>query len=207
MQPFADDHTNEPRPRPFSPPPVARGFGTVQIVLFVALTVAAIYGMYRWAFEQQVSAPKKQPPAAAASAQKAMPPPEVVQPAPRSAATANARAVGKCVINGKTSYSDQGCPQGATASQLLTDLDHNLIAGLTPSQLNASKLIQDQEPPANSFTAPSNAVLSSEEKCGLIDAEIARLDALARQPQSGQSQDRITQTRKEWRDRQFRIRC
>jgi len=44
-------------------------------------------------------------------------------------------------------------------------------------------------------------------ECANLNAQIAQLDALARQPQSGQSQDRITSERRSARDRQFSLHC
>ena len=44
-------------------------------------------------------------------------------------------------------------------------------------------------------------------ECANLNAQISQLDALARQPQSGQSQDRITSERRSARDRQFSLHC
>lgn len=45
------------------------------------------------------------------------------------------------------------------------------------------------------------------EECKALDAEITRLDAMARQPQSAQVQDWIRAEKKRARDRQFQVRC
>ena len=44
-------------------------------------------------------------------------------------------------------------------------------------------------------------------ECKALDARIAQYDSMARQPQSGQTQDWIAAQRKKARDRQFGIRC
>lgn len=44
-------------------------------------------------------------------------------------------------------------------------------------------------------------------ECKAIEERIRHLDSMARQPQSGPTQDRIAAEKKELRDRQFRIRC
>jgi hypothetical protein len=48
---------------------------------------------------------------------------------------------------------------------------------------------------------------SAQSECRALDAQIVNYDAMARQPQSGQTQDWITAQRKKVRDRQFEIKC
>ena len=43
--------------------------------------------------------------------------------------------------------------------------------------------------------------------CDSLSAQVSQLDAMARQPQSGQSQDWISNERKKVRDKQFSLRC
>ena len=119
-----------------------------------------------------------------------------------------ARVVTKCVGNGTTSYGDEACALGARATRVITKSNHNLVAGLTPKQMAAAATAISAAPSAapNISIAP-RASGSNADECQRIDAEIIQLDAMARQPQSGQMQDWISQHRKELRDRQFRIRC
>lgn len=49
--------------------------------------------------------------------------------------------------------------------------------------------------------------LNKNSECKALDAQISQFDAMARQPQSGQTQDWITGEKKKARDRQFRIGC
>lgn len=44
-------------------------------------------------------------------------------------------------------------------------------------------------------------------ECKALNAQIQQYDSMARQPQSGQTQDWITAQRKKARDRQFQIKC
>lgn len=44
-------------------------------------------------------------------------------------------------------------------------------------------------------------------ECAALKDRVVHLDALARQPQTGQTQDRIANEKKQVRDRQFRLRC
>jgi len=44
-------------------------------------------------------------------------------------------------------------------------------------------------------------------QCTALDAQIQRYDAMARQPQSGQTQDWLSAQRKTARDRQFQLHC
>ena len=52
-----------------------------------------------------------------------------------------------------------------------------------------------------------SASAANQSECEALDAQIVQLDAMARQPQSGQTQDWIASQRKKARDRQFQIRC
>jgi len=63
----------------------------------------------------------------------------------------------------------------------------------------------ESQPPAQSMAAPQET--SQPAECKRLEEYIARLDALARQPLSGQAQDEIRDKRKRARDRQFAIRC
>jgi hypothetical protein len=67
----------------------------------------------------------------------------------------------------------------------------------------------------NGNRQPQHRVVSTEAnpqavrrgECKALDARITHLDAMARQPQSAQTQDWIRSQRKEARDRQFALRC
>jgi hypothetical protein len=56
-------------------------------------------------------------------------------------------------------------------------------------------------------TPVATPAASNKAECQALDRQVEELDALARQPQSAQVQDRIRGDRKAARDRQFAIRC
>lgn len=62
-----------------------------------------------------------------------------------------------------------------------------------------------ESPPPNAAT--TNNSQNKQNECPYIDARIKQLDQLARQPQSGQAQDAISEERRRLRDRQFQIPC
>ena len=198
--------------RPFSP---AQEQPLLQWIATVLVLLALAYAGYRvWAFSSGRAVPPKSPPAASVSPESspsrpAPSPQKSTQPqqtAPMAAAP-SARVVTKCVVNGKTIYSDTACPQGAAGTQVVTKADHNLMNGLTPAQIAAADRIQPAAPSLSVIAQSGNTTSDKASECAFIDAEIKRLDALARQSLSGQTQDAITRERKELRDRQFRIRC
>lgn len=117
--------------------------------------------------------------------------------------------ISKCIVNGKTIYSNQGCPEGAQGkavpihkSQGIVSPPKESLAELTAKRKAAeqSQAVQGQQRIA--FVGPSNGV-----ECAELDKRIASLDAMARQPQSGYMQDWIKERRKSVRDRQFAIHC
>ncbi|WP_457281887.1 hypothetical protein [Polaromonas sp. P5_D5] len=195
------------RERPFSPTPeqpLLRWIG------FLLVLLALIYAGYRvWESQSDRVSPVKTKQAAPATNQPSPQPQTSAQPQPIAPATPapGTRIVTKCVINGKTIYSDNACPQGAAGAQVVTKADHNLMTGLSPTQMAAADRIPPAAPSLSTIAPSVNATPDKRSECVFIDAEIKRLDALARQPLSAQTQDEITRARKELRDRQFRIHC
>jgi hypothetical protein len=66
---------------------------------------------------------------------------------------------------------------------------------------------QRQPAPAGTTTTERSAAENRMSECKNLDARITQLDSMARQPQSGQTQDWIRGERKTARDRQFSLRC
>ncbi len=133
------------------------------------------------------------------------PPPQPAQP--QAAPTdPGSRIITKCTGSGKTTYSDGDCPKGSETTQLVTKADYNLVAGLTREQLAAVKRLDAQAATAATDAQNSPAFTNTSE-CKALDDYIKYLDALARQPQTMQTQDWIRDERKSARDRQFTIRC
>lgn len=56
-------------------------------------------------------------------------------------------------------------------------------------------------------TVNSNLAAAKIAECKSLDIEITHLDAMARQPQSGQVQDQISVRKRKARDRQFGLKC
>lgn len=200
------------RHRPFSPPPERSGTSTLLIVLVFVAALFALYKLAEWKLDQraaEIAAGRATAPAKPASRREEQPAPPLPSPPipERSSETAAAtRIVTKCVVNGKTSYGDGACGQGAKSIQVTTRSDLNLMAPVRPT---ASPPIEEPAPeptPAAQITAAPNPAAKKAE-CEYLNAEIARLDSMARQPQGMQMQDWIKEQRKQLRDRQFRIRC
>lgn len=193
--------------RPFGPAPERPLMHWIATVLVL---LALVYAGYRvWESSSDRASPPKTRQDASATSQP-LPPPQTSAPPPPAVPAAQApgtRIVSKCVVNGKTLYSDNACPQGTAATQVITKADHNLMAGLTPAQMAAADRVQPTAPSMSTFAQSDNQISDKSSECAFINAEIKRLDAMARQPLSGQTQDEIARARKELRDRQFRIRC
>ena len=214
------DYTKrEDRQRPFSSPPGRSGASTLAMVLIFIAILFALYKIADWKLQQRAAQPAGQPAAAKAEraerAEKADIKP--VEPAPRPQppqntddAGAATQRVTKCVANGKTSYGDGPCAHGATVSQIVTRGDHNLMAGVRPQSVMSAAPAEERPTPRSTVAQNSPAVdiaAFKKAECQFLDARIAELDALSRQPQSPQMHDWIRDERKKARDRQFRLSC
>ena len=211
-----DDMNENRRARPFSPPPERFSLGTLGIVLFFVAGLFLLYRIADWQLSQRpASAAHQRTPESAIPrnppAGEAFRPPMPAGPSDQNVSDtpANTSTVTKCVVNGKTSYSDGLCPAGTISSRLTTRPDHNLMAAVRPS--TAPPFTEQEEPaaqnttPAPTYSVPAAAANPTE--CRALTAQIERWDAMARQPQSAQTQDWISAQRKQARDRQFRLRC
>ncbi|MFI5447795.1 hypothetical protein [Polaromonas sp. UC242_47] len=196
------------RQRPFSPPPDR--FSTLSKVFIFVILLFVIYKAADWKLNQRAAGIASQKPVApiATMPRPAEPP---VPPSPQtptyqneSDATSNTRTVTKCVVNGKTTYGDNSCAHGAVTSQVTTRADHNLMVAARPPTVTSTETTFSQEIVVTQ-SAPS--IDNSKAQCEAIDAQIKGLDAMARQPHSGQMQDWIRGERKKLRDEQFRIPC
>jgi hypothetical protein len=203
-----DDMHDKDRPRPFSPPP--ERMGTLGKVLIFLLVLALLYLAADWKLNQPArdiakqratDAVQTQRPATTSHSQQA--PPVAATPN----AGGNAQTVTKCVVNGRTSYTDDSCNPAAKTSQLVIKENHNLVAAVRVP------LSIPEEQPAPQYSAFAQASPDNDDyaemkaECKALDERIKYLDALARQPQSGSMQDWIRGERKSTRDRQARIPC
>lgn len=199
------------RQRPFSPPP--ERFGALSKIFIFVSILFLLYLAADWRLNQRGPDKNDNPspaevatakaPATASTPSFQPPSPEPIHSsAPQE--TGNTRTVTKCVVNGKTSYGDSECARGAVVSQVATRADHNLMAPIRPAAPARQEITTVHETVVTQSTTSAD---SNQSECVLLNQQIKNLDALARQPQSGQMQDWITAERKRLRDRQFRIPC
>ena len=214
------DYMNERRARQaFNPAPKKSAANTLFIVLVFVAALFFLYKLADWQLNKRASGiaaqstPKaqrtpNQPPAGQEPF--ALPRESGLRPyqdhdAP--APPASNRVVTKCIVNGKTSYSDAPCASGAVATQVTTRADHNIMA---PVRVAASTTTETTYSPAPvavaQNTAPSDYAAKKLE-CDSLDARVQYLDSMSRQPQGAQTMDWIRDERKKARDRQFRIPC
>jgi hypothetical protein len=115
----------------------------------------------------------------------------------------------KCIMNGKTIYSDEKCPAGAATQQVKL---HDTAGVVSPPKAILSKLTAERLASENALvlTLQKPVALPMQSKkteCEALNKHIEWLDSMARQPQTGQMQDWIRQERKKARDQQFAIHC
>ena len=181
------------------------------LMLAVAVAVASVLAVLAWVlsqtwFRDDAKAPRPVPnaPAAGRAAPAAPGLPAAPAPQPRT------ERVTKCVSSaGAASYSDAPCPAGLRSATVEVRPDSNLADGMTPQAREASA--QQNREAAQARAAYERLAAQQVDRgvqaCADIDAQIAWLDAAARQPQGAWSQDRLREQRKQLRDLQFRSRC
>lgn len=205
----------------FTPPPAQRLSFLWMLLVWVGAAFA-LYKVYEKVYESKVhQAPaasqvtktsKPAPPTATTSSwQEPQRPVARSQHIPAYPAAVpppqEARSVTKCVGNGTTTYSDQGCAAGSVAERVEVNPNRNLSDGLPRSKIDFTPAPTNN--PAGEL-AVANADANphfKKNKCDALEARIRSIDAEARQPQSAQTQDRLAMWRKEARDEQFRLRC
>jgi hypothetical protein len=199
------------RQRPFSPPP--ERFSTMSKVLVFVVALFVLYKIADWKLTQQAAALAARPtPAAVPKAvqRPAEAPTQALPPMPQHTnvpdAAAGMHLVTKCVVNGKTSYGNGACPQGAVKTQVTTRADQNLMTAVRPAALMRTE--EAVNPPAAATrNSPSLDAAAKKAECQALNAQIEHLDSMSRQPQSAQMQDWIKDERKKARDQQFRLPC
>lgn len=101
--------------------------------------------------------------------------------------------ISKCTIGGKVIYSDTPCPKNGTVSQVEM---HESSGIVTPSRVVVDRTMQrieEEHRQENQGARSTIAVIEKPNKqlCDAYRADIDRYDAMARQPQSGYTQDWI----------------
>lgn len=204
-------------PKLFSPPEPSTKL-TLWIILFwVAVIFACFKGWSWWELRQA-------PPAAAKAT--VVPTPAAVlkaypnltgnwnpnKPAPPYSPSlpSTVQTFTKCIGSGVTSYTDGKCDPSAKSSRVTVNPGENLSDGLRPAipDRTRSAVAPPQVVQAGPAAEPSrNPHLEKKLLCDQYEAEIKRIDTMARQPLAGSEQDRLATQRKKARDEQFRIRC
>lgn len=134
------------------------------------------------------------------------------QPADNQSGAIHPRAahgIRKCIVSGKTIYSDTKCPEGARTETVVL---HDSGGIISPPKADLLMLMA-QRKAAEGQNAGRQGVLamgapqSASEECALLDQHVQYLDSKARQPQSAGTQDWIRQERSKARDRQVALHC
>jgi len=192
------------RERPFTPPPEHPFLRWLGALLTLLVLLYAGYRVTEWMNDRSPAAPTKQAPTASnnANGPTTAPPPRTSAP---SVSDPETRTVTKCVVNGKTSYGDGSCAGGVT-TQITTKANHNQMAAVRPEVP-----VQTEAPVSQATTVtadePKSSAMEIKSRCEALEAKIASLDAMGRQPQTLQTYDWIRDERKKARDEQFRIHC
>lgn len=115
--------------------------------------------------------------------------------------------------SGGTFWAKSQCSQHSELIERIASVPDSLPfdqqVALAEQQRNAATQANN----ANTTTTTTNTITYSQPgadrqaQCKALDAQIQRYDAMARQPQTGQTQDWISAQRKTARDRQFQLRC
>jgi hypothetical protein len=202
------------RQRPFNPPPErSSALRTLIQVLVFVVSLFVLYKIAEWILVQQAASVAAQRTTAAVPKTSQLPAKTPTATSPLvppyesiSGQPANPQTVNKCVVNGKTSYGDNACPQGAVKTQLTTRTDQNLMNAVRPAAVMQTEDASNQPPAAARNTSSPDAAAKKAE-CQMLNAQIEHLDSMSRQPQSAQMQDCIKDERKKARDQQFRLPC
>ena len=192
------------RDRPFSPPPESSVANWLLKILILIAVVYLGFKLVDWLenSRQPSRAIETVYPKAEQSPSKATGIPPAQSP------TVQSNVVTKCVAQAKVSYSDGGCPAGAITSKVATNTNQNLMAAAkVPIAAEATNPEQPLPLPMSAQVNPGAAYAALKAECAELEARIKYLDSMARQPQSGQTQDWIREERKKARDRQVRIPC
>lgn len=188
--------------RPFSPPPES---SVTTWLIKILIVIAIVYLGFRSVHWLENSrSPSKAVETVYPKAEQS--PSKVTGIPPAQSLPVESNVITKCVVQGKVSYSDGGCPTGAITSKVATNANQNLMAAVkVPIAAQATN--PEQPLPVTVQVIPAQSYAAVKAECAELEAHIKYLDSMARQPQSGQTQDWIREERKKARDRQVRIPC
>jgi hypothetical protein len=112
--------------------------------------------------------------------------------------------------SGGTFWSSGQCrDHGAFMDRMVTvpdgmPFDQQVVLG-EQNRANAAALTAPPQAPVVQYQQAAQPDKQAE--CKALEAKIANIEALARRPQSGPTQDALANEKKKARDRQFQIRC
>jgi hypothetical protein len=170
--------------------------GGLYIVLQKAVPISALPAAMQASKPEQSALPASNPTAPAAAS----------KPTVSTEEFDKGPTVYRCLVNGAATYSDAPCPGGK-----LVDA-RPASSGFTPQRPQPTARVAQATSTAPMSTA-SVALTSASEKtkrearCAWIEAEIERIDALARQGQSAASQDWLRETRRKLVDEKYTLKC
>ncbi len=113
----------------------------------------------------------------------------------------------KCIENGRVTYGDGAC--NGELVEVPVDTRNNVVEPDRQTLEYMARPRQPDSPPAPAATISRGAAptRSGQTECQAIDAQIAAIDAQARQPQTAQMQDLLKDQRAKLRGRQNDLRC
>lgn len=130
----------------------------------------------------------------------------IVAPPVSTELTNAGTSVYRCTINGAVTYSDEICP-GAKK------IDARPASSGFIAERPRAAVRRAQAPSAETLSVLSAGSTSATEKarrdvrCAWIEAEIERIDALARQGQSASAQDSLRERRRKLVDEKYGLKC
>ncbi len=124
--------------------------------------------------------------------------------------------ISRCLQNGQTSYSNDGCPIGATHQQVvlydtagIEDKSREQLAAIQSTNRLTNRSAVRAEGLVIQHVTHQSTTSAADRKweCEQLKKQIESVDARARQPQSAKSQDRLRAEKKTLRDRYSALRC
>lgn len=211
------------RGNPFTPP--AQETSTLVILALWVVIGAALYAGFGWwqqtkraeqlagknaALARQQQQPSHQPPPGE-QAQRVEPPPRALmrqEPREAVAPRTGGTVYGCKADDGGMFWASSTCSEHGASMDRMTSVPEGLpFDQQVQIAEDRRRALETHTPVAAIVGSPSAAVPVHRGECQRLDAEVERLDAMARQPQSAQMQDWIREKRKAARDRQFRLGC
>lgn len=119
----------------------------------------------------------------------------------------NTHTVTKCVANGQVTFTDKECANGAKTSSVTVNTAN--VGTVAPAMTTSTEVHVTNNVVINQVAPEQrvNTVALRQAECDVLDAEIKQIDATSRQPQTAQTQDWLSERKKNARSRQFALKC